>query len=550
MNTKERILSRSIILAGLALALTLPSPATAQSAASAFSEAIDVRVVNVEAVVTDRSGVRVLGLSPDDFRLLVDGEEVPIEFFTEFRGGEALRDVGASPWEIAPISDRQASGTSYLVFIDDFFTLGVDRKRVLRSLEDQLAFLRQGDRMAIVAWDGDRAQMLTTWTSSSRELKRALQKASQRPAAGLQRFIERRTHLSNPVPVFAPNQVGGRSLTLTERVYAELLIDQLRDAVAAAAATLRGFAAPPGRKVMLLVTGGWPFSPADFVTGNPITARLDYHFKRGPEIFSPLVETANLLGYTLYPIDTPGLQTSSGISAANLVGSIANSPRSLDFYRETELHYSLRYLARETGGRALINGQRDEPVSLVASDTLSYYWMGFTPQRTGDGEIRTIRLEMQSPELKVRSRSGYRDLSIDEEVTMQVESALLFGDPAHSDELAVTIGDTQPLKRKRMLVPVRVQLPAAAVALLPTGDNEFVANMQVRIAAIDERGARSGVTTLPWLVTRDRLPKSGESIEYTTNLEMRRAPHDLVVAVYDTQSGALFSSTAQVEPIF
>ncbi len=550
MNTKEQILSRSIILAGLALALTLPSPATAQSAASAFSEAIDVRVVNVEAVVTDRSGVRVLGLSPDDFRLLVDGEEVPIEFFTEFRGGEALRDVGASPWEIAPISDRQASGTSYLVFIDDFFTLGVDRKRVLRSLEDQLAFLRQGDRMAIVAWDGDRAQMLTTWTSSSRELKRALQKASQRPAAGLQRFIERRTHLSNPVPVFAPSQVGGRTLTLTERVYAELLIDQLRDAVAAAAATLRGFAAPPGRKVMLLVTGGWPFSPADFVTGNPITAQLDYHFKRGPEIFSPLVETANLLGYTLYPIDTPGLQTSSGISAANLVGSIANSPRSLDFYREAELHYSLRYLARETGGRALINGQRDEPVSLVASDTLSYYWMGFTPQRTGDGEIRTIRLEMQSPELKVRSRSGYRDLSIDEEVTMQVESALLFGDPAHSDELTVSIGDPRPLTRKWMLVPVTVQLPAAAVALLPTGDNEFVANMQVRIAAIDERGNRSGVTTLPWRVTRDRLPKSGESIEYTTELEMRRAPHDLVVAVYDTQSGALFSSTAQIEPIF
>jgi len=55
-----------------------------------FGESIDVRVVNVEAVVTDRAGNRVTGLKPGDFHLRVDGKEVPIEYFSEVQGGQAL----------------------------------------------------------------------------------------------------------------------------------------------------------------------------------------------------------------------------------------------------------------------------------------------------------------------------------------------------------------------------------------------------------------------------------------------------------------------------
>ena len=57
---------------------------------SVFGETIDVRVVNVEVVVTDKDGVRVTGLKPADFRLLVEGKEVPIDYFTEVRGGDAV----------------------------------------------------------------------------------------------------------------------------------------------------------------------------------------------------------------------------------------------------------------------------------------------------------------------------------------------------------------------------------------------------------------------------------------------------------------------------
>lgn len=546
----RQICRSSATLVGLAIVLCLSMPALALDSDTTFADSVEVRVVNVEAVVTDRSGVRIFGLKPEDFELTVDGEEMPIEFFTEIRGGQALRDVGASPWDIAPISEGQAQGTSYLVFVDDFFSIGVDRNRVLQALRDQLDFLGNDDRMAIVSWDGARPQMLTSWTSNIRQLNSALREASTRPAKGLMRYAERRSMLAGSFRNRSRFVLATRSLDITERAYARLLIDQVGDVVSAASATLRGFAAPPGRKVMLLVSGGWPFAPVDFITGTPINAQFEYSLERGERLYGPLIETANLLGYTLYPIDSPGLQADSGISAgSNLAFRNSTGPRSLDFYRETELHYSLQYLARETGGRALINGQRQEPLSLVADDTRSFYWMGFTPQKTGDGEIREIRLEMRQPDFRIRSRSGFRDLSVAEEVTMQVESSLLFGNPAGSDQLAVVIGKVNALKRKRMAVPVSLTLPASAVALLQTGDDEYVADLEIRVAAIDAKGDRSEVVTLPWRVVRNQLPDSDETLEYATALQLRRTSQDLVIAVFDTNSGELFSVSAKVDPV-
>ena len=100
-----------------------------------------------------------------------------------------------------------------------------------------------------------------------------------------------------------------------------------------------------------------------------------------------------------------------------------------------------------------------------------------------------------------------------------------------------------------MLVPVTVRLPLSSIALLPIGDDEYSAQLEVRIAALDARGDRSEVTILPWKVTRGELPEENEAVEFMTSILMRRQPHDLVVAVYDTNTGALFSSSVSVDPV-
>jgi hypothetical protein len=88
-----------------------------------FGESIDVRVVNVEAVVTDGKGERVRGLSAADFRLLVDGREVPVEYFTEVEEGKAAAPAQGAPGTTAgpqaPVAAGEEVGRSYLVYVDD-----------------------------------------------------------------------------------------------------------------------------------------------------------------------------------------------------------------------------------------------------------------------------------------------------------------------------------------------------------------------------------------------------------------------------------------------
>src|SRR4051794_41928171 len=88
-------------LAGLAFAVFLAgsSPLAAQPPApvpETFSGSIDVRVVNVEAVVTDRGGRRVSGLTAKGFRLRGGGRGAPIDSFGEGGGGEGGAGSGGA----------------------------------------------------------------------------------------------------------------------------------------------------------------------------------------------------------------------------------------------------------------------------------------------------------------------------------------------------------------------------------------------------------------------------------------------------------------------
>ncbi len=286
-----------------------------------FGETIEVRVVNVEAVVTDKRGNRVPDLKPQDFRLKVDGKPIKIDYFNEVRGGQTIAPEPGAAQTIPGLPDLAPGspvGTSYLVFIDDYFSLTPRRDEVLRSLRDDLSRLGPEDRMALVAFDGKRLNLLSSWSSSSRELARAIEREIGTPARGLERVAELRNFRAtepprSPVDPVRPfrNGFANTQLTIQERAYVAELTGQLERAVAAATGTLRGFASPPGRKVMLMLVGGWPFSPADYAVNDINRPIIEHDVPHGEAIMRPLVETANRLGYTLYPVDVPGMETNA-----------------------------------------------------------------------------------------------------------------------------------------------------------------------------------------------------------------------------------------------
>ena len=541
-------------LAGLLALAGAALPAAAQDQQppqSVFGETIDVRVVNVEVVVTDRDGNRVSGLGPQDFRLRVDGKETPIDYFNEVRGGIAVAPEAAGSSVVPGIADLAPGspvGTSYLVFIDDYFTISSQRDAVLRALKDDLARLAPEDRMAIVAFDGSGAEMLSTWSSSQNQLERAFDKAMGRRTRGLERLAELRSFDSTRRPLRSGAPPGGlrrfeTRLSIEELQFAQTLASQVERSVSAAVMSLRGFAAPPGRKVMLLLSGGWPYSVADYVVNSFSRPLIEREVPSGEQLLQPLADTANRLGYTIYSVDVPGLMADTddiGAAGADSGSGIAN-------LREREVHAALEFVADRTGGRPLINGLRQASLETASTDTRSYYWLGFTPQRQGDDRRHDVDVEVLRPGLRVRSRDSFLDSSRQSEVTMMVESALLFGSPPGTGSLGIQVGEPQRVGRREIDVPLMVAIPADQVSIVPVG-GKHQAELELRVAVVDERGDRANVPVIALRLVSDEAPQPGAFLGYKTTLRLRRIGQHLVVAVFDPLSGKLLTAEADVAP--
>src|SRR4029077_16452176 len=208
---------------------------------------------------TDRKGNRVPGLKASDFRLMVDGRQVPLDYFTEVEDGQtaspaetvepAEPPAPASASATAPASPAAAvsagkAGISYLVFVDETFAVASDRNLMLKLLARDLP-VGSGDRMAIVAFDGRKLDLLKDWTGDREDLRQTLGEIQSRASQGLEKLVKRE---------LAAEDGSGPGAW-------EDLLGETRSAAKAAAAAMRGVSSPPGRKVLLLISGGWPSLP-------------------------------------------------------------------------------------------------------------------------------------------------------------------------------------------------------------------------------------------------------------------------------------------------
>ncbi len=527
-----------------------------------FGEVVDVRVINLEVVVTE-DGERVSGLGPGDFQLLVDGEEAPIEFFSEVRNGWAVAGEEASvpasggTYAVPALEPGESVGTRYLVFVDDYFAVPSYRNRVLAELAEQLPLMSAEDRMAIVAYDGSEVEMLSSWTRSLAELGTALERATQRRAYGLQRRSEERqfdasqrfrTRGTRGARFASTAYLGARgfaTLDGLERQRAYELASQVEQVADAATSALRAFARPPGRKVMLLLSGGWPSSISNHVAGTfePV---FDDGFLDGWRPFESLTETANRLGYTLYPVDLGGLE-SSGFGSAEY-GTVFESAAAAgkSYEREYLEEDTLFELAAATGGRAFVDGARNSALEGAVEDTRSYYWLGFSPAWQENDEQHRLEVKVERKGAKVRSRDGFSDLSKGSELTMLVESAQLFDLPLPGEKaLGVSFGEAAGDGFKKVVVPVRLEIPLDYVTLLAGGE-ALGAELELRIAATDDDGDRAEVAVLPVTVSATEPAAAGQIAVLETSLKLRRQPHRLLISLYDPPSGRLLSRRVAV----
>jgi len=283
---------------------------------------------------------------------------------------------------------------------------------VLQALARDLKLLGPEDRMAVVAFgqptSGGRLKVLSDWTGDRRSLAATLEAARKRPESGNDVVATRRSLANeaelvgealasqdpygdddlanvpglNPATMFAAANAGDPRLSSW--------LDKLtRGAVAA----MHRMAPPSGRRTLILLSGGWP----------------------SPHSHVPLAIAANRLGYTVYPVDVTGIDTALVVNDASLNYSRTDGFISSGWERDAQ--YGMEFLARITGGKAILNSARLSALGRVVEDTSSYYWLGFTPQWKVDDHHDSIRLKARKG-LKVRSRKGFSDFSAATEASL------------------------------------------------------------------------------------------------------------------------------------
>ncbi|HEX2225114.1 MAG TPA: VWA domain-containing protein [Thermoanaerobaculia bacterium] len=556
-------------------ALSAGQASAAQEAVQdTFSDSLDVQAVNLQVVVTDRKGHLVPGLTAADFRLLVEGREVPLEYFAEVQEGKAVpagavqADAPASPALPSPPALEagvgEEMGNSYLVFVDEPFSPLVLRNEALKALSREAATLRPQDRMAVVTFDGRRVMVLAPWTGGGEPLRRLLEQlGSQKGALGATRLRFRdldpaadrmlevygnnlsRAFETQPVSSLLPD--GGvtpeTANTMIDVAMAKRELQLIQKAVGAASAAMRAFSAAPGRKVLMLLSGGWRYDQAAANAGGWERVTQFIGLRDGVELLQHLVDTSNLLGFTVYPVHLS--HGAGGLpSAAERREALNLGSRTGQLLSHAVSQSSLVTTAEETGGKLLLPG-RNRHLAKVLDDTTSYYWLGFT--HAGDDRRRDLKVEVRRPGLKVRSRTSFVPLSRQARVAMEVESALMTGRLDGMEPLGVSVGELRKVRTGAAELPVTVRVPAEKLTLVPQS-GRYVGRLELRIGTLDDEGDRSDVPVLPIEISQPQAPKPGSFVRYDATLELRFAPQDVQFVLYDLLSGESFGERVRVEP--
>ena len=429
-----------------------------------------VTVVEVDVVVTDKSGRPVRGLRTEDFEIAEDGRPVEIATFSAV-------DVPEPPREsIIPPPDRSGSafasnehpddGRLILIVLDDIqmsFTAG--RMASVKSVARR-AVERLGPR--------DLAGVLTTSGRLGGQAEFTTDKA--RLLDAIERFVPRGEHdlpeIADAVPGGSPSEglAGRRTISAMS-------------GLTAAARALGSIS--HRRKGVLMISQGFPARLEDIIRDPRVGA--------GYESIREFLLTAQRNNVAVYTFDPCGLE--------------------LDRACNKESRQNLRTMAEVTGGFAVVNTNAPEAaIDRMLAENGTYYLIGYySPAPPDDGKHHRITVRTRAPGVEIRAREGYDSPGKTAKTTPATPLDLLTRSAIQTRGMTMrVVAIPAPLPSDpRATVIVGIELPTAAATR--AGRIEFA------IVAIDAEGktrsrvrfstdfAGSAKTSSAWTRTGSRI---------------------------------------------
>jgi VWFA-related protein len=545
---------------------------------------ISVTLVQVDAVVTDKSGRQVTDLKPEDFEISEDGKTQRITNFayvpvnqpaaaTSVTATAAVTPAPVKPKEkvaIPPpprLRPEQIRRTVALM-VDDLslsFTSVDSVRAALKKFVDEQ--MQQGDLVAIIRTSAGMG-VLQQFTADKRQLYAAIDKVRWSPngLAKVSAFDPiRASTAASPVA----REAGDEERFEEERKKLEKFnddADRYREDIFAIGTlgainyVVRGLKDLPGRKSIVLFSDGLTV----FAKGQNSSRIL--------EAVRRLTDLANRSAVVIYTIDARGVVTPGSTAEDDFSDIDLNSEANMLKISEKldarmqdvfDSRQGLEYLAYNTGGSFLRDANDlSRGMARVLEDQKGYYLIGYIPEettfKTADGKrgYHKIKVKVKREGLTVRSRTGFFAVSEEEQKAVkrtpfqQMANALVspFGYGEINLKLTSLFGyETQT----GSFVSSLLHLNADKITFTQEADGWHKAVIDVAAVTLGDNGQLidQGYKTYT-LKAKDDLYKQilRHGFIYTLNLPVKKpGAYQLRVAVRDNASERIGSASQFVE---
>jgi VWFA-related protein len=486
-----------------------------------FSEVLEVRVTNVDVVVTGRDGKPVTGLTREDFELYENGVKKEISNFLEMRGGPtaALTEVPAGSTAAPVPASEDIRRRDITIFVDNSVLHPLRRNQILPRLREFVERnVRPGDTVAIASWSPSLKIELEP-TSNRAAIDGAVEKlksATSAAAISAQRKEEFyrqislliRAHAEKARPPGAPPEKPPWSQGINEaRSYAMNASHEMKQRIEALRSVIAWRRGVDGRKILVLLTGELPANPAEEVFQyldamrdsfeNPVgSAVSDASEYRVPTLIEDISGAANSAGVTLYPIDAAGKDSGMVDRGADANTHIPTSGVAI----QTTLMPTLRSIADETGGVAMTGSDNWKlAFDTISNDLATYYSLGYRSEGDRQDRSKSIEVKLKNKRHTVRTRRAVIEKSIASEMNDAVAANLFRPATANDMSIKASVGASTPKDAENVLIPVTVTIPMDKLTLVPEG-TDLTARFAVYAAFLRKDGAVSKVVQQPGAV--------------------------------------------------
>jgi VWFA-related protein len=409
---------------------------------------ISTSLVQTDVVVTDNKNQIISDLTTNDFKVFENGKKQEVRFLEFVSGDSSPRTEGELSIAGRPVEPDVARNLSsselrrVFAFVVDDLTLPVEdvepvRKMLTNFVDNQM---REGDLVAIVRVIGG-GGILQQFTSDKRILQRAILQIKVQPHAYsafnsnmapaeqlrtdlLQAAADEGAQFPEPGISSAHSNLDATEDGTTRglRALATLVT---------AGEVINSMKTLPGRKNMVLLSGGLPFAEAGptqvLLGGAPVTVvESRYYLSNVTTLMRQLSDRASRAGVVINTMDIRGLGAHRGVSRFTDPGNEGTSalfggssggrgfgrgvnPGTFDNLSLDTMsgHQGLQLLAENTGGVSVINTDNfAEGLERVMARS-SYYLLAYQPTESFDGRYHKIEIKVNRPGAKVYTRQGY-----------------------------------------------------------------------------------------------------------------------------------------------